>query len=233
MVFSVFVPATRGFFNIGEIMVYTAAILGGPLVGAFAGGLGSMLADLALGYPQFAPGTLVIKGVEGLIVGYLVRHPPEGLSRTRWRVLAIVVATGVALLVGIIGVLQYSGEGSLSLGLPALGTVTIPAVIPQALWVGTAVLAFALLVYAGFSVSPQVGWLALAVLAGGAEMVTGYFVYELGALQLTVQAALVEVPINVGQFLVGLLVALPLTRAVQRLFPSTRPQPPLARASAP
>lgn len=64
------IPATRGYFNLGEVVIYLAAILFGPLVGALAGGLGSGLADLAAA-PQFAPFTLVIKGIEGFIVGRL------------------------------------------------------------------------------------------------------------------------------------------------------------------
>jgi uncharacterized membrane protein len=64
------IPATRGFFNLGEVVIYIAAIAFGPLVGALAGGLGSTLADLVAA-PQFAPFTLVIKGVEGFIVGRL------------------------------------------------------------------------------------------------------------------------------------------------------------------
>ena len=49
IVFSFYVPQTRGFFNTGETMVFTAAILFGPVIGAFAGGVGSMLADVLLG----------------------------------------------------------------------------------------------------------------------------------------------------------------------------------------
>ena len=55
MLFQVYVPATRGFFNIGESMVFLSALLFGPFVGAFAGGIGSMLADLLLGYYYYAP----------------------------------------------------------------------------------------------------------------------------------------------------------------------------------
>lgn len=64
------IPATRGYFNLGEVVIYLAAILFGPVVGALAGGLGSALADLVAA-PQYAPFTLVIKGVEGFIVGRL------------------------------------------------------------------------------------------------------------------------------------------------------------------
>src|SRR5437879_2406825 len=71
MAFSVSVPVTNGYFNVGEIMVYTSALLMGPYVGAFAGGVGSAISDLALSAPIYAPGTLLIKGLEGLIVGYV------------------------------------------------------------------------------------------------------------------------------------------------------------------
>ncbi|RLG88951.1 MAG: hypothetical protein DRO15_01655 [Thermoprotei archaeon] len=37
---------TRGFFNFGKTMVYTAALIGGGLVGLVAGGVGSALADI-------------------------------------------------------------------------------------------------------------------------------------------------------------------------------------------
>ena len=44
--FIVPIPETHGYFNLGEIGVYLAAILFGPIVGAFAGGVGSALADV-------------------------------------------------------------------------------------------------------------------------------------------------------------------------------------------
>lgn len=65
------IPATRGFFNLGEIAIYVAALTSGPLVGGFAGGLGSALADVSYGAAYYAPFTLVIKGIEGIIVGRL------------------------------------------------------------------------------------------------------------------------------------------------------------------
>lgn len=74
------IPATKGFFNLGEVVIYIAALVFGPLVGALAGGLGSSLADVAAA-PQFAPFTLVIKGIEGYIVGALAG--PTSAARLR------------------------------------------------------------------------------------------------------------------------------------------------------
>lgn len=65
------IPATSGYFNFGEIIIYTAALTFGPIVGGLSGGVGAMLADIYLGFGVFAPGTLAIKGAEGIIVGFL------------------------------------------------------------------------------------------------------------------------------------------------------------------
>lgn len=65
------IPATTGYLNFGDIAIFLFALLFGRGVGAFAGGFGSALADLAGGYPFFAPFTLLIKGVEGFLAGYL------------------------------------------------------------------------------------------------------------------------------------------------------------------
>jgi uncharacterized membrane protein len=78
MVIHVPVPATQGFVNVGDTAIFIAAVLLGPKTALIAGGLGSALADVLLGYSQWAPWTLVIKGLEGLIVG-LIAH--EGFRR--------------------------------------------------------------------------------------------------------------------------------------------------------
>ena len=65
------IPATSGYFNVGETVIYVAALVFGASVGALSGGIGAMLADIYLGFGLFAPGTLVIKGIEGTIVGFL------------------------------------------------------------------------------------------------------------------------------------------------------------------
>jgi uncharacterized membrane protein len=41
MLIQVPIPATQGFFNIGDAMIIFAAFIGGPIVGAIAGGLGA------------------------------------------------------------------------------------------------------------------------------------------------------------------------------------------------
>lgn len=63
----------NGYVNLGDTLVLLSAWVLGPFVGAAAGGIGSMLADILTGYAFYAPGTLVIKAVMGLAAGLIFR----------------------------------------------------------------------------------------------------------------------------------------------------------------
>ena len=66
-------PATNGYINAGDAVVFTAAFWLGPAYAPLAAGLGSALADLFLGYAVYIPGTFVIKGLEALFAALLYR----------------------------------------------------------------------------------------------------------------------------------------------------------------
>jgi len=65
------IPVGPGVFNVGEIVIYTAAFLFGGVVGGIAGGVGAAAADVILGFGMWAPITFVVKGLEGFVVGQL------------------------------------------------------------------------------------------------------------------------------------------------------------------
>lgn len=218
MVFSIYIPATRGYFNIGETMVYTTALLFGPSVGAIAGGVGSMIADLLLGFPHYAPGTLIIKAGEGAIVGYLGNRIYRLKAGANLKLSSTLMATAAAVLVGSIGATYYAGPAEASIGFPSAGQTIISIEVPVVFWLLLAILIFIVVASLGFSSQPQFSLLTLAVLCGGAEMVLGYFLYQVGVLGFG-WAALAEVPFNVGQASVGLIVSLPLVRAVWKRMP--------------
>lgn len=67
------VPGIRGYFNIGDVVIMTSALLLGRKQGAYIGAIGPALADLILGYIIFVPITFVVKGIEGYLVGSLYR----------------------------------------------------------------------------------------------------------------------------------------------------------------
>jgi uncharacterized membrane protein len=87
-------PLTGGYLNLGDSMVMLSGLLFGAAVGGFAGGVGSALSDILLGYGYFAPLTLLIKGVEGFLVGFI------GNSKSVSRRLLGVVAGAIAMLSG-------------------------------------------------------------------------------------------------------------------------------------
>jgi uncharacterized membrane protein len=87
-------PATGGYLNLGDSMVMLSGLLFGASLGGFAGGVGSALSDLLLGYGYFAPLTLFIKGAEGFLAGYI------GHSKSFSRKLAGVIAAAIAMLAG-------------------------------------------------------------------------------------------------------------------------------------
>lgn len=225
-VFSVYIPATTGYFNVGEIMVYTSALLMGPYVGAFAGGVGSMLSDLSLGYPYYAPGTLLVKGLEGFIVGYLATKTFANATKAIWRGVALTAGLLFALALSYVGTTFLSGDFSPTFGgvwyLPAY---TIDFQVPAFFWIALAALSFAVILFLGLRIETTSGLIVLSVLAGGIEMVTGYYVYESFVMHLIAPASVVaalapaaEVPINVAQMLIGLLVSVPLTRSIRRMI---------------
>ena len=92
-------PATGGYFNFGDIMIFTSAFTFGPIVGAFAGGVGSSLADVGSGSANFAPFTLVIKGLEGFVAGYVAQKGIRGREYLAWFLSGAILVVGYFLVV--------------------------------------------------------------------------------------------------------------------------------------
>jgi len=88
------IPATGGYFNLGDTFVMIAALLYGPIIGAAVGFIGPALAD-AVGYPQFILATAIVKGLEGLLVGWIGGRS-AGASMLKP---AVALAVGIAVLV--------------------------------------------------------------------------------------------------------------------------------------
>jgi len=118
------IPNTMGgYFNVGEVMIFVAALTFNPLVGGVAGGLGSALADILMGYPVFALPTLVIKGLEGLIAGMIANR------KSVYRDVLAVVAAGTEMVIGYflveLFVLQWGLSLSVAEILPNIAQIAI------------------------------------------------------------------------------------------------------------
>ncbi len=88
------IPATGGYINVGDLMVMFTALLFGPIVGGISGGVGPMLADMFSPYYIYAPATLIIKGIEGFIIGF-ISNPKDKSSRISYRDIIAVILGGL------------------------------------------------------------------------------------------------------------------------------------------
>ncbi|MFX1498182.1 MAG: ECF transporter S component [Promethearchaeota archaeon] len=86
------IPATQGYINLGDIGVMISGILFGPLIGGMAGGIGSALTDIILA-PIYAIPTLIIKGLEGFIVGFIA-DPRKYYKKINFRDILAVILGG-------------------------------------------------------------------------------------------------------------------------------------------
>jgi uncharacterized membrane protein len=68
-------PASQGtgYINLSDLFIFALAALVNPWVGGIVGGISGMLADITLGGMFFAPFTLLIKFIEGVVSGFLFR----------------------------------------------------------------------------------------------------------------------------------------------------------------
>ncbi len=154
-------PATQGYINLGDAMLFTIALVFGWRIGGIAGGVGSALADALGGYFIWAPWTLVIKGIEGILVGMIA-----------WW--------------GVLDRRDARNSGDDQVGRDAESALAAPGGRHPG-----RIAAFA------------------AVLVGSAWMVTGY--YLAGSVLFGGIAALTEIPGNLVQAGVAVVVALPLS----------------------
>ena len=200
VIINIYVPATRGYFNLGETMIYLVALLFDPLTAAFAGGVGSALADVVLGYTIYAPATLVIKAAEGALASTLVRR-----LRGRQRgIFALSMGTVAAYFVVIlvIGYTLFVGEVELTLS----GLLTLKGFIEPTSWILIASAAIATPLYILIRKKGEIGLILISLLSAGSIMILGYYLYE----QLILgYYALAEVPVNLGQVVMGIAVAIP------------------------
>ena len=71
------IPTAIGHINLGDLVILVSSYILGPFAFVPAA-IGSTLADLLAGYPQYAVATFIIKGVMGLVAGLLLKRNKEG-----------------------------------------------------------------------------------------------------------------------------------------------------------
>jgi len=196
---SIPIPATTGYFNVGEGIIYFSSILFGPYIGAFVGGVGAGFADVLGGYAIFAPGTFIAKGAEGFVVGLVFRKlKMNNLINSNWKLFSLILGFVVG------GLMALLADGSFPI-------IILGVILAVIIWI------------LGFTVQKNISVKILSIMAGGIVMVSLYFLYESLILNLIstgyysspLNAALVEIPINILQVLSGILIAIPLIAALE------------------
>jgi uncharacterized membrane protein len=110
-----------GFVHLGDVGITFAAAAFGPWVAMVAGGLGTALADVALGYPQWALFSFLVHGLQGAVLGLIIG------GKLTWVKAILVTLANVVIVAG----------GYFLAGIPLIGGVAsatyVPANIIQAL----------------------------------------------------------------------------------------------------
>ncbi len=193
--FTINIPATGGYFNVGEGFVFISAILLGPWIGGFAGGVGSALADIASGtYAYFAPFTLVAKGLEGIIVGLIYRKLKSlDKSSNAFR--------GISISFGIIAgfLITFIGRDNIQ-------------------WLIIGPIFGILICVLTFVLKSKTLMKLYAIIPGGIIMVLTYLISEFYILDMGV-GAFVEIPLNTAQLIIGLIIAISVTPIIEKTLP--------------
>jgi uncharacterized membrane protein len=122
------IPASGGYFNLGDTFVMIAALLYGPGVGALVGLIGPTLSD-AIGFPQFIPATAIVKCLEGWVVG-AIGYQANGHSHART---VSALATGSAILVIGYFVFEAAVYPFIATAIPFFGVTDLHAAIAEIL----------------------------------------------------------------------------------------------------
>ena len=121
-----FPTPTGGYFHAGDAIVLLGAFVLGPAWGAFAAGLGSMLADLISGFALYAPASFIIKAAVALIAAAILK---SGMFKNKT---VLAVFAGAIAELFMVGAYFFYDSVVLKFGLAAMGD--IPANLIQAVF---------------------------------------------------------------------------------------------------
>ncbi len=128
-------PVTNGYFNLGDTIVMLGGLLLGPIGGFIVGGVGSALADMIVA-PIYAPITLIVKGFEGMAVGYFCSKTVTATHLSKWDVIGVLVGSVIMLVGYLIGEIILWGFGAAIMELIAVNLAQVTAGAAVALLIG-------------------------------------------------------------------------------------------------
>ena len=91
--------SSGGLVQLGNVILFAAAILFGKKKGAIAGAVGMAIFDLSSGWALWAPFTLVVRGIMGYIVGTIAYSNNKNGDNFLINILAVFVS-GIWMIIG-------------------------------------------------------------------------------------------------------------------------------------
>ncbi|MCI1208062.1 MAG: ECF transporter S component [Treponema sp.] len=123
---------TKGYLNLCDLAISFIAFTFSPLTAMLTAGLGTCLADILSGYPQWAPISLIVHGLEGLITALIVASPVQKKNTSGEKISAIrIIIAMIACIVIVAGGYFVLGAIFMSIGFGA-AAAGIPGNIVQA-----------------------------------------------------------------------------------------------------
>lgn len=208
------IPFTNGYIHAGDMSIFIAGILLGPLHAAFAAGVGSALADFLGGYAHWVIPTLIIKSLMGLLIGYLSKPS----TKTKPYLVAAIAIWVTALAVFIFTITQ--------IGIEQIGILMELPTTADAVTLLGSIKTQLLSVLIGFPVLSLLLWYfkrhfklsmnqLISMIISGIWMVLGYFIAG-GLMYGNFVTSIFSVPWNIVQFGVGGILAFLVVKALDK-----------------
>jgi len=206
------IPSVNGYIHLGDGFIFISTLILGPFYGAFASGVGSMMADILSPYAQWAIPTLVIKSSMALVMGLVIRRGKKtdvlvssATTVSVWVVFFIVIKKALA------KALIHSVDSLASALEDTPENVVVAASGIQrnlTVAIATVILIMAAIVLhttakhniRGAGISVTVG-----MLSSGAVMVIGYYIADY-LLYGNPISPVFSVPMNLIQLLIGIVI---------------------------
>lgn len=128
------IAPTRGYINLGDVAIYFTAFTLGPVTAMIAGGLGTGMADIIAGYPQWALISFFIHGIQGFAVGAIMRSGPDVEHAMQGRPVGRTIAAGLAGTIIMVGL--YFLAGATMSGFAAAAVEILGNIIQNAAGIG-------------------------------------------------------------------------------------------------
>lgn len=217
-------PLTSGYIHLGDAFVLLSGLLLGPLFGAFAAGTGSALADIFGSYVPWAFPTFIIKATMAAVMGFIALKKDNRKVILTLSIVFSIFWFGFNYLLKSVLIKEVSVNAqniANELKLPNITDLTQLSnslqnkLLLAGLCIPFVLAILLLIVYKTSKIKFSLTY-SLGFIISGALMIVGYYIatyFMYGSYILPI----FEIPMNIIQFLAGIIIANLLLPVVQKL----------------